>query len=133
MTNTSRKHAIDRGLDFIYQTARKRANFAEYGFDYLGCFHCLASTSKDRELRKKALDLGRERAHEWRSRNSKVPRNAQADDIAYLVFGSYAAHCLGVPDSQLKQDLRKAAANFTAADYYYFDPAKEPPPSDVPE
>ncbi|HKS22247.1 MAG TPA: hypothetical protein VJZ76_05585 [Thermoanaerobaculia bacterium] len=127
-----RKHAIDRGLDFIYQTARKRANFDEYGFDYLGCFHCLASTSKDRALRKKALDMGRERAHQWRRRNAKVPRNADPDDIANLVSGSYSAHSLGVPDNQLKQDLRKAAAKFTAVDYFYFDPATEPPPSDVP-
>jgi hypothetical protein len=131
--NPLRKQAIDRGLDFIYQTACKRANFEQYGFDYLGCFHCLASTSKDRELRKKALHFGRERAHEWRRRNAKVPRKHDADDIANLVFGSYAAHSLGLPDGQLKLDLRKAAANFTAVDYYYFDPAKEPPPADVPE
>lgn len=127
------RQAIDRGLDFIYQTACKPAHFEEYGFDYLGCFHCLASTSKDRKLRKKALDLGRERALEWRRRNARVPRKAQADDVANLVYGSYSAHSLGVPDEQLKQDLRKAAASFTAVDYYYFDPATEPPPGDVPD
>lgn len=128
----ARKQAIDRGLDFIYQTACKRSNFDEYGFDYLGCFHCLASTSKDRKLRKKALDLGRERAVEWRRRNAKVPRKPTPDDILDLVFGSYAAHSLGLPDDALKQDLRKTAARFTATDYYYFDPATEPPPDDVP-
>lgn len=132
MTNTLRKQAIDRGLDFIYQTACKPAYFKEYGFDYLGCFHCLASTSRDRKLRKKALDLGRERALEWRRQNARLPLKPQADDIANLVFGSYAAHSLGLPDDQLKQDLRKAAADFTATDYYHFDPATEPPPGDVP-
>ena len=133
MINAIRKRAIDRGLDFIYQTACKPKNFKEYGFDFLGCFQCLASTSKDRKLRKKALDMGRERALEWRRQNAKVPRKSEAGEIANLVFGSYAAHSLGLPDDQLKQDLRKAAANFTAPDYYYFDPAVEPPPSDVPE
>ena len=133
MIDTIRKQAIDRGLDFIYQTACKPAYFEEYGFDYLGCFHCLASTSKDRNLRKKALALGRERALKWRRQNAKVPRKPQPDDIANLVFGSYAAHSLGLPDDRLKQDLRKAATRFTATDYYYFDPATEPPPSDVPD
>lgn len=132
MNNTIRKRAIDRGLDFIYQTARKAQNFKEYGSDYLGCFHCLASTSRDRKLRKKAVDLGRERAIEWRRRNARVPRNSQPDDIANLLIGSYSAHSLGLPDDRLKQELRKAAARFTAADYYYFDPFTAPPPSDVP-
>lgn len=130
--NRTRKLAIDRGLDFIYQTACQQENFDEYGFDYLGCFHCLASTSKDRKLRQRARELGRERALKWRRQNSKLPRKPQADDITNLVFGSYGAHSLGLPDNQLKQDLRKAATNFTATDYYYFDPATEPPPSDVP-
>lgn len=132
MTNTARKLAIDRGLDFIYQTACKPANFDEYGFDYLGCFHCLASTSKDRKLRKKALDLGRERAMEWRRRNARVPRGSQPTEIANLVAGSYSAHSLGLPDARLKKELLAAAARFTAADYFYFDPATEPPPGDVP-
>src|SRR5687768_17569116 len=109
MTDTARKQAIDRGLDFIYQTACRPAYFAEYGFDYLGCFNGLASTSRDRKLRKKALDLGRERAIEWRRRNTRVPREPEPDNIANLVLGSYAAHNLGLPDGQFKQDLRKAA------------------------
>lgn len=133
MINAIRKQAIDRGLDFIYQTACKPACFEDYGFDFLGCFHGIASTSKDQKLRKKALDLGRELALKWRRQNAKVPRKPQPDDITNLVFGSYAAHSLGLPDDQLKQELRKAATNFTATDYYYFDPAIEPPPSDVPD
>src|SRR6185436_6769108 len=87
MIHAIRKRAIDRGLDFIYRTACKPRNFKEYGFDYLGCFHGVASTSKDRKLRKKALDLGRERALEWRRRNARVPRKPQPDDITNLVFG----------------------------------------------
>ncbi|MFP5247752.1 MAG: hypothetical protein ACLGH0_13755, partial [Thermoanaerobaculia bacterium] len=132
MIDFVRKQAIARGLDFIYQTACKRRHFDQYGFDYLGCFHCVASTSKDRKLRRKALDMGRERAREWRRQHSKVPRNAGPDKIANLVSGSYAAHSLGLPDDPLKQALRKAASKFKPADYYYFDPAAEPPPADVP-
>ena len=129
----SRKQAIDRGLAFIYQTACKRAYFDEYGFDYLGCFHCLVSTSKDRRLRQKALELGRERARKWRRQNATVPRKAEADEIVNLVFGSYSAHSLGLPDERLRRELRKAAAKLTATDVFCFDPAVEPPPSDVPE
>lgn len=132
MNDSVRKRAIDRGLDFIYQTACRAKNFEEYGFDYLGCFHCLGSTSKDRKLRKKALELGRERAVEWRRRNPSVPRRPRPDDIVNLVIGSYSAHSLGLPDDQLRRDLRKAATRFTATDYYGFDPATEPPPGDVP-
>lgn len=51
MIHTIRKRAMHRGRDFIYQTACKPKNFRGYGFDYLGCFHCLASISKDRKLR----------------------------------------------------------------------------------
>lgn len=125
--------AIDRGLDFIYRTACETQNFADYGFDYLGCFHCIASTSKDLKLRRKARALGQERARVWRRQNSKPPRNADADEIGSLVFGSYAAHSLGLPDERFKQLLRRAAAKFTAQDYFCFDPASEPPPEDVPD
>lgn len=124
--------AIDRGLDFIYRTACKRANFAEYGFDYLGCFHCIASTSKDRKLRAKARALGLERAAAWRRQHATVPRDIEAADLAHLVIGSYSAHSLGLPDGRLKQELRKAVTKFAAIDYYSFDPATEPPPDDVP-
>ena len=77
--------------------------------------------------------MGRERARLWRRENSKVPRDADADDIVNLVFGSYAADSLGVHDERLKKQLRKAAGNFTARDYFCFDPAIEPPPEDVPD
>lgn len=133
MLDAVRKQAIDRGVDFIYQTACEPAYFREYGFDYLGCFAGLASTSKDRQLRKRALDLGRERALRWRRQNVRVPRKVEAADLTNLVSGSYAAHRLGLPNDQFKRELRKAAVSFTAAEYYDFDPATEPPPSDVPE
>ncbi|HKP38208.1 MAG TPA: hypothetical protein VJT71_15220 [Pyrinomonadaceae bacterium] len=129
----ARKHAIKRGLDFIYRTACDPENFGTYGFDYLGCFHCIASTSKDPKLRRTAREMGRERALHWRRRNSRVTPNADPDEVAGLVHGSYAAESLGVPDDRLKEQIREAACKFTARDYFGFDPATEPPPEDVPD
>jgi hypothetical protein len=127
------QRAIERGLEFIYQTACEPANFDTYGFDYLGCFHCIASTSKDHKLRKTAREMGRERARRWRRQHPKVARNADADDVVSLIYGSYAAEKLGVRDDHIREQIRTAASKFTAQDYFGFDPATEPPPQDVPE
>ena len=131
--NDHRAQAIERGLSFIYQTARKPANFKQYGFDYLGCFQGIAFTSKDPKLCRTAREMGRERARLWRRQNPKVLKDADAEDLVNLVFGSYAANSLGVRDGQMKRDLRIAIRTFTAQDYFGFDPAVEAPPLDVPE
>jgi hypothetical protein len=131
--STKRRNAIDRGLAFIYETACDPENFETYGFDYLGCFHCIASTSKDRKLRKTAREMGQERARYWRRHNSKIAPNADADEVVGFIYGSYAADRLGVRDDRLKEQIRKAASKFTALDYFGFDPATEPPPTDVPD
>jgi hypothetical protein len=128
-----RARAIERGLEFIYQTACHKENFETCGFDYLGCFHCIASTSKDPKLRKSAREMGRERALCWRQLNSRIAANASADEVVGFVYGSYAAERLGVRDDRLKEQIRKAASKFTARDYFGFDPATEPPPQDVPD
>ena len=128
-----RQRAIERGLAFIYQTACEPANFEAYGFDYLGCFHGIASTSKDLRLRRMTREMGRERARQWRRQNPKVPLGADAEDLVNLVFGSYAADSLGVRDNGLRQQLRKAVRSFTARDYFAFDPVIEAPPVDVPD
>jgi hypothetical protein len=131
--HAERKAAIKRGIEFIYRTAREPKNFELYGYDYLSCFHCIASTSKDRALSRMAMVMGQERARKWRQLNSDVPPDADAEAIANLVFGSEAADRLGVRDKQLKAKLRKAAARFAASDYLWFDATTEPPPTDVPE
>jgi len=82
----ARDKAIRRGLEFIYRTACDDATFAEWGHDLLGCFHCIASTSKDAEFASRARKLGQERARLWRRRNRVVPKNAEAETIANLVF-----------------------------------------------
>jgi hypothetical protein len=128
----ARDQAIRRGLEFIYRTACDEKNFEGWGHDYLGCFHCIASTSRDADLSKLARQLGQERARHWRRKNATVPRGADANMIANLVFGTVAANHFGIYDKELKPQIRQAAANFTGRDYFCFDAATEPPPSDVP-
>ena len=128
-----RRRAITRGLEFIYQIACDAESFDSYGFDMLGCFDCINSTSKDINLIRTARRMGRERARHWRREHAQLTNDTGADDIANLVFGCLAADRLGVVDEEFKENLRAAAQCFTAEDYLGFDPAKEPPPEDVPE
>src|SRR5256885_14072694 len=114
-----RDRAIRRGLEFIYHTACDPYNFESYGHDYLCCFHCIASTSKDTDLSHMAWDMGQERARQWRSEHSEVPADADADTVACLVFGSSAADQLGVPDRRLNKQIKKIAGDFTARDYFW--------------
>ena len=70
-----RWQAIDRGLRFIYQTAREPTNFSTFGEDYLLCFYNIASTSRDPALAPTALEMGRERAAAWSRDNITLPAN----------------------------------------------------------
>lgn len=124
--------AIKRGLAFIYGSARGPENFSLYGADYLCCFYCISNTSSDPDFRHLARVMGRERARQWRQEYSQVPRDATADDVADLVFGSDAADRLGVRDQAFKKQLRNIAGDFNSRDYLLFDPAIEAPPADVP-
>jgi hypothetical protein len=128
-----RRRAVERGLEFIYRTACDPENFELYGHDYLCCFHCIAATSKDINLRRVALGMGQERASYWRQEHAHVTPDLDADEIASLVFGSDAADRLGVVDSAFKEKIRGAANRFNAQDYLGFDTAHEPPPGDVPD
>src|SRR6185369_17785787 len=94
--NAARRRAIERGLEFIYQTACDGENFAAYGHDYLCCFHCIEATSKDVQLRQTARRMGQERARHWRREHAHLKSRADADEVAYLVFGADAADRLGV-------------------------------------
>ncbi|HEY9285936.1 MAG TPA: hypothetical protein VIP46_20975, partial [Pyrinomonadaceae bacterium] len=62
-----------------------------------------------------------------------LPADADAQTVADLAFGHDAANSLGLPDAKLTAQLRRAAARFGPRDFLRFDPAAEPPPSDVPE
>src|SRR5882672_5349934 len=66
-TVQQRDRAIHRGMDFLYnQVARNPKDFADWGHDLLGAFDNIAETSLNPDLRREALNMGRERAREWR-------------------------------------------------------------------
>jgi hypothetical protein len=132
-TEAARARAIRRGLNFIYRTALERANFADYGGDYIWCFYTLSAAVADEGVRRTARRMGLERARAWRSTHRALPRDADAATIAAYVFGSDAADSLGVRDARMKRDLQRVVGRFTARDYLLFDPLTEPPPIDVPD
>jgi hypothetical protein len=132
-SQAQRSGAILRGLRFVYATALKPKNFAEYGDDYLWCFHTISSTATDPALKQMARKMGEERARAWRKLHPRVLADADANDISSLLFGSHAAGELGLRDERMEAELRRAASRFSAADYLSFDPVRELPPADVPE
>jgi hypothetical protein len=131
-SSDDRDRAIRRGLHFIYRLARNRRNFTAYGDDMLWCFYSLSATAADPWLKRTAWQMGQERARRWRRENPRVPANADADDIASLVFGSHAADSLGVSDAAMKPALVEAAKRFSAVDFLKFDPAAGVIPDNVP-
>ena len=128
----NRDEAIRRGLEFIYRTACDEEHFEAYGYDFLGCFHCIDSTSKDANLCKLSRQMGKERARHWRRQNIAVPSDVDAMGIVYLILGAVAANHFGIDDNRLTSRIQQAATKFTAQDFFGFDPIVEPPPSDVP-
>ncbi|HWT03281.1 MAG TPA: hypothetical protein VN256_23715 [Pyrinomonadaceae bacterium] len=132
-TEADRRRAVMRGLDFIYRTALDPANFEDYGHDYLWCFYSLSAAVRDPAARRAARRMGVERARFWRRTHRSVPTEADAGTIANLAYGADAADSLGLRDPELKKQLARAAARFTARDYLLFDPRVEPPPADVPD
>jgi hypothetical protein len=127
-----RRRAIDRGVRFLYQIARDPKNFSRFGEDYLLCFYNVASTSRDPALARLALEMGRERAAVWRRENTTLPASLRADIVYSTAFGAYFAEKLGSPNLALREQIRQAAARYSAEDYLKFDPAREPPPDNVP-
>ena len=131
-TVADRDAALERGLNFIYHTASDPAVFADWGHDLLWCFYTISATSKDPKLREMARKMGHERALEWRRINPMVPAKISVDEVATLLYGSDAADRLGARDPGFKQQLRNAVRGYSATDFLLFDPAREPPPSDIP-
>jgi hypothetical protein len=129
----ARDEAVRRGMEFMYRTACDARHFGVYGHDFLFCFYCIASTSRDTRLRRTAREMGAERGRLWRAEHAEVPAEPGADDIVHLVFGGDAAERFGLKGAALKEQIREAAARFGARDYFWFDPLTEGPPGDVPE
>lgn len=132
-THADKRRAVRRGLEFIYKTAKDEKNFGEYGSDYLWCFYTMAAATSDPDLKDRASRMAKERAREWRRMHPGVPGEAEADEVADLVFGAMSADAIGVRNDRMKRDLARAVAKFTPQDFIRFDPAKEPIPTDVPE
>ncbi len=133
-TQADRDRAIERGLNFIYHSIATNAkDFQDWGSDLLFAFYKISETSQSPQLRRMASAMGRERAQEWRRIHPTVPKNADAYDVIDLASGNDAAERLGVPDVQMRSQLVDAAPRVSVYDYFLFDPAKEPPPSDIPE
>lgn len=125
------KEAVRRGLNFICFNINNPKNFDDYGFDYL--FSLLTSAkSMDKSVRRRSQEMGKDLSQRWIGQHPTVPSEADADTITELVFGSFSATQFGVAHS-LKSKLQDAALNFSAQDYFWFDPIVEPPPNDVPE
>lgn len=122
-----------RGLEFIYATARVPSNFADYGFDYTFCLHWIASTSRDRVLRRAARGMAVECARRWREGNPTLPGDSDAETVARAVFGGLTADRLGLRDAAFRREVRSAASNIDARDVLWFDPEAGPPPRDLPK
>jgi len=131
-TELDRQRSLLRGLEFIYASAKTPKNFVANGDDFLWCFYSLSAAAKDPELKRRAYEMGQDRAREWRRLYPHVPADADADVIGGLAFGSLSAALLDLPDDRLKAELVAVAHKFKAEDYLQFDPTKEPPPSDIP-
>ena len=132
-TDADRDAALERGLNFIYRTASDPNTFADWGDDLLWCFYTISATAKNPKLREMASKMGRERALEWRRIHAVVPGKTSVDQLSDLIYGSDAADRLGARDSGYKRQLRSAARHYSVTDFLSFDPAREPPPSDLPD
>ncbi|HEY0545835.1 MAG TPA: hypothetical protein VGC91_10700 [Pyrinomonadaceae bacterium] len=132
-TGEERERSILRGMRFVYRMARRRANFADYGSDYVWWFAAISNTVRDERVRRLARGMALECAHRWRATHRSLPSDADAETIADFVAGGDALESLGLRDERLKEQLRLAAPRFAARDYLIFDPLTEPPPSDVPD
>ena len=132
-TEGNRSKALMRAIQYIDQSANNPKNFLDQGSDYLYCFYSIATTARDSALQTAAERMGRKYAKQWAKTSSKVPATPRPNEIADLVSGWLSASRLGQSDERINPELRQAAARFSAVDYLIFDPAKEPPPSDIPD
>jgi hypothetical protein len=131
-TEVDRARATRRGLRFICDLARDPAVFRDFGGDLLWCLYSVGATSADPELCRMAWRAGIERTRAYRRLHPELPHGADADEIASLAFGSYAADKLGARDDRIREQIRAAVQRFSPQDFLAFDPRHEPPPSDVP-
>ena len=129
----SREAVIQRAMNFLFSRASDNAMFSDHGGDLVWAFYTISHTARDRKLRATAAGMGLEMAQRWRKAHPHVPPDADADTISDLVASAYAADKFGLHDRRFKAELRRAAAQFTAKDYFEFDAPNEPPPRGDPK
>ncbi|HEX8119134.1 MAG TPA: hypothetical protein VF521_17790 [Pyrinomonadaceae bacterium] len=125
--------AARRGAEFVRRFARRPRHFADHGSDFLNYFYGIAQTAADASLRRWAREVGAEMARRWRELNPSVPPDADSEAVYDLAYGSLHADLFGLRDPRMKRELKAAARRFSATDFLGFDPASEPPPSDMPD
>jgi hypothetical protein len=125
--------AARRGFEFLLRFAREPRHFEEWGSDFLNYFYVVADTAADPALRRRGRTEGAKLARRWRRLHPSIPEEPDAESLYELVYGGLYADRPVARDRKLKAELRLAARKFSAADFLWFDPTSEPPPSDVPE
>jgi hypothetical protein len=127
------KRAARRGFDFLLRLAKEPSYFEAWGSDFLNYFYVVADTAADAEMRRRGRVEGEKLARRWCRRNPSIPEGADAEGVYELIYGGLYADRVCGRDGRPKAKLRLAARRFSAADYLWFDPKTEPPPSDVPD
>lgn len=127
-----RDRAVRQGILFLDWTAGNPATFRDYGHDLIGAFYTIGVTSSDVDVSTLALRLGRRHARAWRRVYRSVPADSDPGELAALLMGADTAERFGLPDPSFRRQLRQLASRFTAIDFFGWDPASEPPPSDLP-
>jgi uncharacterized protein DUF6895 len=132
-TNTlTRRIAIERGFKFLERFGAAPNNFKSYGSLLTCCFALAAVTSRDPQLRNYAGLRARRLATRWLQTHRAESKNFDRDLLLEFVFVGYALKRLGEHRPKLIAQLTEAARRFSPNELLGFDPADEPPPSDLP-
>jgi hypothetical protein len=113
-------------MRFIYRNSLEGDNFEYWGGDYVWCFHSIASTSADAEVRAAAREMGSHLARKWHEAETSLPRIADAGEAAYYISMIDATGRLGVENAALRDHVRQESRRFNACEYLGFDPASAP-------
>jgi len=125
--------AARRGFEFLLRFAREREHFEAWGSDFLNYFYVVADTAAFPDMRRRGREEGAKLARRWCRRNPSIPEEPDAEGIYELIYGGLYADRVCARDRRPKAKLRLAARRFKAADFLWFDPSTEPPPTDVPD
>jgi hypothetical protein len=128
-----RLDAAMRALELLYAIAGNDSAFRVHDGHFLLAFALIGTTSRHATLRRRALDMGRERARHWLADWSRVRARLDADSVLQAVISLDAAGRLGMQSAGIRRDLRAVVARYSTPALLYFDPATEAPPTDVPE